>query len=121
MRLRTKRLGVKPLHLEPEAHGHRRVAFRGMAFIVGAMKFLHLNFLPRSADFALLILRLWYGASLFWLYGWQKLTGFSAMMDKFPDPLGMGSKVSLTLAVFGEVVCTLLLVLGLFTRVAAVG
>jgi putative oxidoreductase len=85
------------------------------------MKFLHLNFLPRSADGALLLLRIWHGAALLLLHGWGKLTGFSAMADKFPDPFGIGKSLSLALAVGGEVVCASLLVIGLFTRVAALG
>ena len=85
------------------------------------MKFLHLNFFPRSADAALLALRLWYGLSLLLLHGWEKLASFSSMAPKFPDPLHLGHTPSLALAVFGEAVCSTLLVLGLFTRVAALG
>ena len=85
------------------------------------MKFLHLNFLPRSADVALLLLRVWHGGALLLLHGWGKLTGFASMADKFPDPFGIGSTPSLALAVVGEVVCSTLIVLGLFTRVAALG
>lgn len=86
------------------------------------MKFiptLRLDFLPRSSDFALLVLRLWIGLSLLLLHGWAKLTGFSKMSGKFPDPLGIGSSTSLGLAVFAEVACAILIVLGLFTRLAA--
>lgn len=83
------------------------------------MRFLQLNFVPHSTDFALLILRVWLGASLLVLHGWGKLTGFGAMAPKFADPIGLGPSVSLGLAVFGEVVCAALLVLGLFTRFAA--
>jgi putative oxidoreductase len=36
----------------------------------------------------------------------------------FPDPFGVGSEVSLALAVFGELVCGTLIALGLFTRAA---
>jgi putative oxidoreductase len=43
------------------------------------------------------------------------------MAGKFPDPFGIGSTPSLALAVVGEVVCTALIVLGLFTRIAALG
>ena len=91
-----------------------------MAFFP-AMKFLHLNFLPRSANAALLLLRIWHGASLLLLHGWGKVTGFSSMSDKFPDPFGFGPTPSLVMAVIGEVVCSSLIVLGLFTRVAALG
>ena len=85
------------------------------------MKFLQLNFLPRSADAALLLLRIWHGGALLLLHGWGKLTGFSAMADKFVDPFGIGRTPSLVLAIGGEVVCASLLVLGLFTRIAALG
>jgi putative oxidoreductase len=83
------------------------------------VKFLHLNFIPRSSDVALLVVRIWFGASMLLLHGWGKLTGFSAMAEKFLDFLGMGRTPSLGLAVFAEVVCAALLVAGLWTRVAA--
>jgi putative oxidoreductase len=83
------------------------------------MKILHLNFIPRSADVALLLLRIWYGASMLLLHGWGKLTGYSAMAEKFGDPIGLGPKLSLALVVLAEVVGSVLLVLGAFTRVAA--
>jgi len=81
--------------------------------------FAQFNFLPHSFDLGLLTLRLWLGLSLALLHGWGKLTGFSAMSDKFPDPLGVGSPASLAMTVFGEFVCGALLALGLFTRFAA--
>ena len=83
------------------------------------MKFLHLNFVPRSADVALLLVRVWFGASLLLLHGWGKLVGFSSMASQFPDPIGIGKTPSLALAVFAEAVCAALIVLGLFTRAAA--
>src|SRR5262245_39871790 len=86
-----------------------------------AMRLLQLNFLPRSADAALLMLRLWHGASLLALHGWGKLTGFATMAPQFVDPFGIGKTPSLALATIGEFVCSALLVLGLFTRLAALG
>lgn len=83
------------------------------------MKFLHLNFIPRSVDVALLVMRVWFGGSMLLLHGWGKLANFSSMAEKFGDPLGIGVKASLVGAIFGEAVCATLLVLGLFTRVAA--
>ena len=80
---------------------------------------LQLNFLPHSADLGLLVLRLWLGLSLLWLHGRLKLLDFADLSHKFPDPLGIGSTASLVLAVFAEVVCSGLLVLGLVTRFAA--
>lgn len=82
------------------------------------MKFLHLNFIPRSADFALLLLRLWAGASMLLLHGWGKLTNFGAYSEKFADPFGLGKSPSLALATFAEFLCALLVIAGLFTRFA---
>jgi putative oxidoreductase len=82
---------------------------------------LALSFLPTSVDLALLLLRLWFGLSLALLHGWGKLVGFATYVGTFPDPLGVGTQVSLVLAIIGELVCSVLLVLGLFTRAAALG
>lgn len=83
------------------------------------MKFLQLRFLPRSVDLALLVLRVWFGVSLIVIAGWMKLTNFSAMAGSFPDPYGLGSKLSLVLLIFAEVVCAAFIAIGLFTRFAA--
>lgn len=53
-------------------------------------------------------------------HGWGKLMHFGEKADSFTNVLGMGSNVSLSLAVFAEVFCAALVVLGLFTRVALV-
>jgi putative oxidoreductase len=79
---------------------------------------LRLEFLPSSVDFGLLVLRVWIGLSMLLLHGWSKLQGYKKAGD-FGDPLGVGNEVSWGLAVFGEVVCSALLVFGLFTRFAA--
>ncbi len=40
-------------------------------------------------------------------HGLQKWAGFAQMADVFPDPLGVGSRFSLMLAIFGgELVCS---------------
>src|SRR2546421_9730005 len=83
------------------------------------LRLLQLDFLPRSVDAGLLVLRVWLGLSLLLLHGLDKLTGFSQMSGKFPDPLGIGSPTSLALALIAEGICSLLLALGLFTRGAA--
>ncbi len=83
------------------------------------MKFLHLNFLPRSVDFALLALRLWFGLSMLFLHGWGKLAGFADLAPKFANPFGLGSTFSLVLTIFAEVVCAAMIAVGAFTRFAA--
>lgn len=82
-------------------------------------KFLHLEFVPRSTDLALLALRVWLGLSIACLHGWGKLQGLLSGTSKFPDILGIGATPALALAVFAEFFCALLLVLGLWTRLAA--
>jgi putative oxidoreductase len=83
------------------------------------MKFLHLNFIPRSADVALLVLRIWAGGSMALLHGWDKVMNFAKYRSQFLDFMGLGQGTSLGLAVFAELVCSVLIVLGLFTRFAA--
>ena len=84
-------------------------------------KLLHLDFLPRNADIALLLLRLIFGGSMLALHGWGKLMKFGEMSAKFADPLGVGPTASLVLALVGEVLCAALLVVGAYTRLAALG
>ncbi len=54
------------------------------------------------------------------VHGLSKLTGFIQMSSTFPDPLGIGREFSLVLAIFGEVGCSILLILGLLTRLALI-
>jgi putative oxidoreductase len=70
--------------------------------------------------FGLLILRTSIAGMMLIGHGLPKVMDFSAQSAAFPDPLGLGSTVSLSLAIFGEVVCAIFLMLGLFTRLAAV-
>jgi len=70
-------------------------------------------------DLALLFLRLCGGGFMLFAHGLQKLLNFSEMSSKFPDPLGfLGSEMSLVLAIFAELLCSALVMLGLVTRLA---
>jgi putative oxidoreductase len=71
-------------------------------------------------DIGLLILRAVPGLLLFLAHGWTKMTRIPEIFESFPDPVGVGSPLSAGLAIFAEVVCALLVVIGLFTRLAAV-
>jgi len=60
------------------------------------------------------------GISVFMLsHGWGKLSSFAEKSERFPDPLGVGSFLSLSLVVFSEFFCAILLIVGLFTRFAS--
>lgn len=71
-------------------------------------------------DVGLLLMRVAFGALMLFGHGLGKLMQYSEKSAVFPDPLGVGSPLSLALAIFAEVVCSLAVVLGLFTRAALV-
>jgi len=78
------------------------------------------NYNHRGLDIALLILRLGI-AGLMFSHGIPKLnTLLDGAEIQFADPFGFGATVSLALAVFAEVFCSFLLVLGLGTRLAVI-
>ena len=78
-----------------------------------------LRWQPQHIDWACLLLRLGLGASLFAKHGYEKLTTFSAMRQHFPDPLHLGPTLSLCLALGADALCSVLVALGLFTRLAS--
>ena len=83
------------------------------------MKFLQLNFLPVSADFGLLVLRLWFGGSMAALHGWYKVANYADLAKKFGDPIGIGATPSLIPTIFAELICAVTLALGFCTRLSA--
>lgn len=79
-----------------------------------------LNSEPISEDFGQLVLRASAGGTMFWQHGWPKLMSFAERADSFADPFGLGSTFSLILILIAEVLCSALVVLGLWTRAAVV-
>lgn len=68
----------------------------------------------------LLIIRLSI-ATLMIFHGLPKLNKLLAGGEiQFPDPLGVGTSVSLGLAIFAEIICSLLISIGLATRLALI-
>ncbi len=74
---------------------------------------------PASAA-GLFALRVGAGLMMLVAHGWPKLAGFAVYAERFPDPIGVGPVTSLVLAILAEVVCAVLVVVGLGTRFAAV-
>ncbi len=74
----------------------------------------------KNTDIALLLLRI--GVSgLMLTHGVPKLMKlFGSEPITFGDPVGIGMEASLTLAVFAEVICSVLILIGLGTRLAAI-
>jgi putative oxidoreductase len=68
----------------------------------------------------LLLLRLSVGGMMLVSHGWGKLINFWEKASVFPDPLGVGSMMSLSLAVFAEVFCSIAIIMGLATRFVAI-
>jgi putative oxidoreductase len=73
----------------------------------------------RFTDIGLLVVRVGVSLSLFLKHGLEKLTGYSRMVQHFPDPIHIGAHASLAYALFTDGICTLLIALGLFARPAS--
>lgn len=82
-------------------------------------KFLSTAYTETSFNIATLCLRLIFGLLICIDHGFPKMTHFSTQQSIFFDPFHIGHRWSLVLVIFAEIFCALLLVLGLFTRVAA--
>jgi putative oxidoreductase len=54
------------------------------------------------------------------VHGVAKIQGFSQISEAFPDPIGLGSTLSLIMAIGIEVGCSLLLIVGVASRLAAI-
>ena len=84
-----------------------------------------LNFLfpgePRDSrsSWLLLAARVVFGLLLL-SHGIAKVDDFAALSEVFPDPLGLGSRISLTLAIFGELFCSVGFIVGAFYRLALI-
>ncbi|MFV0593564.1 MAG: DoxX family protein [Draconibacterium sp.] len=82
-------------------------------------KIFSTRFNPTSVNFSLLILRVATGSFML-THGYPKLQKLLAGDFQFADPFGLGSGVSLGMAVFAEFFCSILLILGLGTRLATI-
>ncbi len=84
-------------------------------------KFLNSTMSGTFEAVSLLALRLMFGGCLAFVHGLQKLQEFSSYSQNFPDPLNVGSPaLSLSLAIFGELVCGALVCVGFLTRLAVI-
>jgi putative oxidoreductase len=71
-----------------------------------------------SVSIGLLVLRA-AALSLFLKHGLEKLTGYSRMVQHFPDPLHVGAHFGLAFALLSDGVCSVLVTIGLATRPAS--
>lgn len=82
-------------------------------------KFFSTSYSDTAFNIGMLLLRLAAGAMII-PHGYAKLKGFSKMSGQFADPFHIGSTLSLSLTIFAEFFCGMLIVLGLFTRLASI-
>ncbi len=82
-------------------------------------KFISTRFNTNTVHFSMLILRIGLGVMML-NHGLPKLMNFNNMAPDFFDPLQVSSHFMLGLVVFAEVLCSVLLILGLFTRWATI-
>lgn len=77
------------------------------------------TFKGKGVSVLLLILRVFFGI-LFFSHGLDKMMNFSELSETFPSVLGLGSYMSLMLAIFGEFCCSLFLLAGLLERIVII-
>ena len=84
------------------------------------LKLLRTSYLPQHLNIVLLITRIAVGSFML-THGIPKLMKFFSTGDiTFSDPLGVGTIPSLMMAIFAEVFCSILVILGLGTRIAVI-
>ena len=70
-------------------------------------------------NLSLLVLRVLLGLSLFINHGWEKIAHFPEMASRFPNPIGVGKYPGLMFALLSDAICSVLVALGLGTRIAS--
>lgn len=73
----------------------------------------------RMVSLLILAVRLFFGV-LFFVHGLDKMMNFSYLSDTYPSVFGLGSYMTLMLAIFTEFCCSLFLITGLMTRVVLI-
>ncbi|AZF52787.1 DoxX family protein [Pseudomonas sp. R4-34-07] len=72
----------------------------------------------KKQDVGLLFLRVSGALFLLWVHGLPKLLNYSDQLKLIEDPFHLGAPTTLLLAIFAEVLCPLLIIAGVWTRLA---
>ena len=83
-------------------------------------RFTSTNYSEGAFNVGTLALRLTFGIIILWHHGVAKLKAFDTMQYTFFDPFHIGHRWALILAIFAEVVCGALVIVGFATRIALV-
>ena len=73
----------------------------------------------RALDIGLLFLRVSGSVLLMYVHGLPKLLHYASEMPKIEDPFHIGQTLTITYAIFAEVVCPLFMIAGIGARLAA--
>jgi len=82
-------------------------------------KLLSTAYTDGAFNFAMLVQRVATGLLLLIGHGLPKISNFSQLSSGFYDPFHIGHRNSLVLVILAELFCSMFMVLGLFTRIAA--
>jgi putative oxidoreductase len=82
-------------------------------------KLLSTAYSDGAFNFALLVQRVATGLLLLIGHGLPKISQFHELAGSFYDPLRIGHRLSLILVILAELFCSMFIILGLFTRIAA--
>ena len=72
----------------------------------------------KALHIGLLLMRFALGGLMIANHGWIKVINYETLKVDFIDFMGVGPHVSLILAILAEILCSILLIFGLYTRVA---
>lgn len=70
----------------------------------------------RLVSLLILAIRIFFGV-LFFVHGLDKMMNFSVLSETYPSVFGLGSYMTLMLAIFSEFCCSLFLIAGLLERI----
>lgn len=83
-------------------------------------RILSVNYSSAAFNLSMLLLRVGFGLLIIIRHGLPKLQNFSTMQSQFYNFMGLGTQFSLALVIFAELICGFFILLGLFTRLAAI-
>lgn len=84
------------------------------------MKISNVHTSPSAMNWGLLLFRVSLGALMIVNHGWMKIVNYETLKIDFMSFLGLGSEFSLILAITAEILCSILLIFGLYTRLALI-
>jgi putative oxidoreductase len=82
-------------------------------------KLFSTRYTDTAVSISLLALRIGMGGLMI-PHGYKKLLNFAAKSSRFSDPFHIGGPASMSLVIFAEFFCAILVVLGLMTRLACI-